>query len=112
MDPIQHEQYEYARRRIKQKRKLYYHFVIMVVVIGFLFVVNRLLNVGEPYNWFVWIGLAWLFVFALHFIQVFVTDSFMNKNWERTQIDKLVAKQQRKMEQINADFNADQKPRV
>ncbi len=112
MDPILHEQYEYARRRVKQKKALYYHFVVMVLSVAFLFAINKLLNVGEPQNWFEWVGLAWLFVFALHFVRVFVTDSFMNKNWERTQIDKLVAKQQRKMEQINADYNADQNPTV
>ena len=29
----------------------------------------------------------------------------MNKNWERTQIDKLIAKQERKIEQLQKDLD-------
>ena len=53
-----------------------------------------------------WIITTWFFIFILHFIKVYVTDSFMNKNWERTQIDKLIAQQQRKMEQLQSKVEA------
>jgi hypothetical protein len=43
----------------------------------------------------------------LHFIKVFITDSFMNKNWERHQIDKLVAMQQKKMHKLQAELEAE-----
>ncbi|PZQ77268.1 MAG: hypothetical protein DI548_17175, partial [Flavobacterium johnsoniae] len=47
----------------------------------------------------------WGFIFVLHFIRVFITDSFMNKNWERSQIDKLVAKQERKIQQLQSKID-------
>jgi hypothetical protein len=33
-----------------------------------------------------------------------ITDSFMNKNWERAQIDKLMLKQTKKIEQLQNDL--------
>jgi hypothetical protein len=40
-------------------------------------------------------------------MKVFITDSFMNKNWERHQIDKLVSMQQKKMQKLQAELDAD-----
>ena len=107
MDQNQHEQYEYARQRLKQKKRLYFHFVIFVLVSIFSIVVNKLLKIYEEYHWFMWVITILSFVFVMHFIRVFITDSFMNKNWERTQIDKLIQKQERKIEQFQK--NLDQK---
>jgi hypothetical protein len=100
MESNQHEIYEYARRRIKQKKRLYFHFVFFLLGSVFLFVFNKLLNIGEPLNWYIWAITAWLFVFILHFIKVFITDSFMNKNWEREQINRLMTMQEKKLEQL------------
>ena len=36
MDQATHEQYEYARRRIKQKKRLYFHFVLFALTSIFL----------------------------------------------------------------------------
>jgi hypothetical membrane protein len=104
MDTNQHELYEYARLRLKQKKKLYFHFVLFVLGSIFFVIANRLLGVFPDNNWFLWAITIWSFVFILHFIRVFITDSFMNKNWERTQIDKLIAKQERKIEQLQKDL--------
>ena len=41
-----------------------------------------------------------LILFVLHFIKVFITVRFMDKNWERDQIDRLVALQQKKITQL------------
>lgn len=105
MDTSQHEQYEYARSRLKQKKHLYYHFVFFVLLSIFSVIVNKLLNFYPQNNWFVWVITILSFVFVLHFIRVFITDSFMNKNWERTQIDKLIQKQERKLEQLERDLD-------
>jgi Zn-dependent protease with chaperone function len=107
MESTQHEQYEYARQRIKQKKKLYFHFVLLFLGSILLFVLNKILNIGEPTNWYLWIITLWVFIFILNFIKVFVTDSFMNKNWERTQIDKLITQQQRKIEQLQTKVVSD-----
>lgn len=101
MEQLNYELYENARKRIKQKRYLFVHFVLFFVGSIFLLALEKLFNVGATYpNWSYWIILAWAFVFILHFINVFITKRFMNKQWEREEIDKLVAKQQRKIEQL------------
>ena len=100
METDQHEIYEYARRRLKQKKHLYFHFVFLLIGSIFLFVFNKVLNIGEPTNWYIWAITAWLFVFILHFIKVFITDSFMNKNWEREQVNRLMTMQEKKLEQL------------
>ena len=63
------------------------------------------MNLLPETNWAVWAIIIWLFIFILHFIRVFVTDSFMNKKWEREQIDKLMAKQERRIEQLQKDLD-------
>lgn len=100
MEKDQHELYEYARRRIKQKKGLYYHFVLFVILSLLMYIVNKWFGFGEPNNWFLWVSTVWLFIVILNFIKVFITDRFMNKNWEREQIDKLVAKQEIKIEEL------------
>ena len=92
MEALQHEQYEYARKRIRQKKNVFFHFIFFVTGNFFLMLINKVLKVGQPESWWKWAALAWMFICVLHFVKVFGTDSFMNKNWERHQIDKLVAK--------------------
>lgn len=105
MDINQHELYEYARLRLKQKKRLYFHFVLFVLGSIFFIVSNKLMNILPETNWAVWAIIIWLFIFIIHFIRVFVTDSFMNKKWEREQIDKLMAKQERRIEQLQKDLD-------
>ncbi len=100
MEKDQHELYEYARRRIKQKKNLYYHFVLFVLMSILMYIVNKWFKLGEPNNWFLWVATFWLFLLILNFIKVFITDRFMNKNWEREQIDKLVVKQEIKIKEL------------
>lgn len=102
MEKELHEQYEYARRRLKQKKRLYYHFVFFTLVSLFLFTANRFFDIGIDSNWCIWIITLWLFIFILHFIKVFITDRFMNKYWERDQIDRLVALQQKRIAQLQS----------
>jgi len=96
----QHELYENARNRIKQKKRLYYHFIVFLVGSVFLIVLNKFLNIWEQFDWFVWAILIWFFLFILHVINVFVTNKFMNKDWERKQTEKLVLKQELKIAKL------------
>ncbi|WP_306354039.1 2TM domain-containing protein [Flavobacterium sp. '19STA2R22 D10 B1'] len=96
----QFELYDYARRRVKQKKRLYFHFILFLVGSVFLIIINKFLHIGEQYNWFVWAITAWAFLFILHVIRVFITESFMNKNWEKQHIEKLVALQQKKIQKL------------
>ena len=101
MDQQQHELYENARRRLKQKKVLYYHFVFLVVGSLFLFMANVVLKYGAPNLWYIWVCAVWVFIFMLHFIKVFITDRFMNKDWEREQIDRLIQKQKNKISELS-----------
>ncbi|MDD3721015.1 MAG: 2TM domain-containing protein [Lutibacter sp.] len=108
MDTIkeQHELYENARARAKQKKKLYYHFIAFLVGAVFLILLNKFLKVGENVveNWFVWAILLWFFFFMLHFINVFVTHRFMGKDWERAQTEKLVTEQEIKITKLKKEM--------
>jgi amino acid permease len=110
----QFELYEHARLRQKQKKRLYVHFIIFLIGAVFLIFINKVLNVGEPFDWFVWAIVAWLFLLAIHFVNVFITHKFMGKEWERKQIEKLVAKQELKIEQlakkVESEIDANNKP--
>ena len=89
----QHELIEKAQARIRQKKRLYYHFVIFLIGCVIMIVMNKFLKYGESYNWFIWGISAWGFLFLMHIINVYVTDRFLGKEWERNQREKLVTKQ-------------------
>ncbi|MBG6187166.1 MULTISPECIES: 2TM domain-containing protein [Flavobacterium] len=108
MEKELHEQYEYARRRIKQKKRLYYHFVLFVLGSLLLFVAHNFLDSTVVTDWYLWIITIWLFLFILHFIKIFITDRFMNKDWEREQIDRLVTLQKKKVEQLQTQIANDE----
>lgn len=105
MEKELHEQYEYARNRIKQKKRLYYHFVFLMLFSIFLIVAAYFFDTGLNIHWCIWGITLWLFFFILHFIKVFITDRFMNKNWEREQIDRLVDLQQKKIDELKEHLN-------
>lgn len=100
MEKVQHEQYEYARKRLTQKKRLYFHFVLFLLGSIFLGISNYFLVFGYDSYWSIWVITIWLFLFILHFIKVYITDRFMNKDWEREQIDRLVALQQKRLSQL------------
>jgi phosphotransferase system glucose/maltose/N-acetylglucosamine-specific IIC component len=104
MEKPQHELYEYARKRMKQKKRVYFHFILFFVSSIFFYIINKLLDVDPQDDWYLWAITAWAFVFILHFIKVFVTESFINKTWEREQIEKLVARQERRIGELEKKF--------
>ncbi|MGO4905634.1 2TM domain-containing protein [Flavobacterium sp. W20_MBD1_R3] len=108
MEKELHEQYEYARRRIKQKKRLYFHFVVFVLGSLLLFVAHNFLDSTVVSDWYLWIIIIWLFLFIMHFIKIFITDRFMNKDWEREQIDRLVALQKKKVDQLETQVSNDE----
>jgi hypothetical protein len=105
MEKELHEQYEYARRRIKQKKMLYFHFLLLLLTSFFLFIAHKFFALDANANWYIWGITAWLFIFILHFVKVYITDRFMNKDWEREQIDRLVALQQKRIAQLQTPEN-------
>lgn len=107
MEKEQYELYEYARKRIKQKKGLYYHFVLFILGSIFMFIANHFAAFGILTNWAVWVIAAWAFAFVLHFIKVFITDRFMNKNWEKEQIERLISLQEKKIAQLQTKIEED-----
>lgn len=102
----QHELYENARDRVRQIKRLYFHFVLFLVGSVFLVVLNKILKIDESLfkNWFVWAIILWLFFLILHFINVFIINRFMGKDWERKQTDKLVIKQELKIAKLEKEI--------
>ncbi|RNC91792.1 MAG: hypothetical protein ED555_01340 [Allomuricauda sp.] len=103
----QHELLENAQNRIKQKKRLYSHFVIFLIGSVFLILINKILNYGEEYNWFIWAITAWAFLFVLHAFNVFITSKFMGQQWEREQREKLVAKQKQRIAELQREVDQD-----
>ena len=104
MEPIHHELYEYARDRIKQKKGLFYHFILLCVGSLFLIIANKWLGLYPEITWWTWAVTLWVFLFIIHVVKVFVINNFMNKNWEREQIDKLIEKQSQKIDQLKNEL--------
>ena len=112
IDKDQLELIKNAQKRIKQKKRLYIHFVIFLIGSVFLILFNLGLGFGENFkpldtNWFVFAILFWLFLFLYHMFNVFITHKFMGKDWEQHQLNKLVAKQQERIEKLKEELPDD-----
>ncbi|MGB5435963.1 MAG: 2TM domain-containing protein [Maribacter sp.] len=103
----QHDLLETAHARLKQKKQLYVHFVIFLIGSVFLVLINKILKFGDAYDWFVWAITFWAFLFVIHVVNVFVTQKFMGKEWERQQREKLVFKQKQKIAEIQKEIETD-----
>ena len=100
---------KYAEKRIKQKKRVYVHFVVFLIGAVFLILANTVLGIGKDFTiagqpWFVLAIILWLTLFIYHFVTIFITHSFMGKDWEDQQRDALVAKQQQRIEKLKAKF--------
>jgi len=112
LDADQRQLYENARARALQKKRLFQHFVIFLVGAVLLIVLNVVIGYQEDfmplgYNWFVWAILAWSFFFFIHVINVWVTNSFMGKDWEQKQLEKLVARQKERIAELQKQVDRD-----
>ncbi|MBS9766137.1 MAG: 2TM domain-containing protein [Flavobacteriaceae bacterium] len=104
----QHELYENARKRVRAKRKVYFHFMLFLVGSILLIITNKILHIGEDFtflgisftNWFIPVVLLWFFFFLSHAIKVFIFQRLMGKEWERKQTEKLVLKQEKRIAKL------------
>ena len=90
----QREQYEYARRRIQQKKGLLSHFIYFIAGSIILAIIYLVLGIGKEFNfldypWFVWAIVLWAFLLLTNVFNVFVKNRFMGKEWEDRQLEKL-----------------------
>lgn len=105
IDPEQRELIEYAQYRARKKKRLYQHFLAFLVGAVILILVNVIFEIGKDINpfgidWFVWAIILWFLLLMVHVFNVFVTDKFMGKDWEERQVDRLVAKQQKRIAEL------------
>ncbi len=112
LEADQRQLFENARARAHQKKRLFQHFVIFLVGSVLLIVVNVVIGYREDYtilgyNWFVWAVLLWAFFFFIHVINVWVTNSFMGKEWEQKQLEKLVKKQKERIAELQQIVDRD-----
>ncbi|WP_203295536.1 2TM domain-containing protein [Luteirhabdus pelagi] len=111
LDAEQREQYEYARRRIKQKKALMRHFIFFLAGSILVLVLDLLLNKGHELifpNWSVWVVLIWGFMLLIHVFNVFVMNTFMGKEWEDRQLEKLKAKQAERISELQQKVDTEQ----
>jgi len=112
IDKEQLELIENAQKRIKQKKRLYVHFVVFLIGSLFFILLNLVLGFGKDFtpfntNWFVFAILAWLFLLLYHTFNVFVTSKFMGKAWEERQLNALVAKQKSRIAELQNQVDKD-----
>ena len=91
IDKQQLELIQNAQRRIKQKKRLYIHFVIFLIGSGFLILANLVFGIGKdmtPFgvDWFVYAIFIWLFLLLYHTFNVFITHKFMGKDWSKNNL--------------------------
>ena len=92
-----------AQKRIKQKKRLYAHFVLFLIGSVFFIIANVILDIGKDtkifgVNWFVFAILIWAFLFLYHLFNVFITHKFMGKDWEQKQLERLVSTQRERVD--------------
>jgi len=97
---LDHAYYEKARKRTKQKERLYFHFVLFLIGSAFFVLLNKVIKFHPELDWYVWAIFAWLFLLILHWVNVFVMNRFFDKDWERIQTEKLLQKHKEKTEKL------------
>ena len=104
LDREQHELLEHAQKRIRQKKAVFQHLVILIIGSLFFAVINKILKIGDSHEWYIWVVMGWSFIWFIHLAQVFITDPFLGKEWERTQREHLLEKQKERIRQIEAEI--------
>ena len=103
----QHDLLESAHARIKQKKRLYEHFVVFLIGSVFLVLINKILKFGVVFDWFIWAITFWAFLFVINLFNVFVTQKFMGKDWEREHREKLLMTQTEKLAELQKEIETD-----
>jgi dihydrofolate reductase len=113
VDPEQKELIENARLRIKQKRRLFTHFVVFLLgSVGLIIVGIRQDSVeGSPIlereslletDWWIWLIMIWFLILVYHAFNVFITKRILGPEWEKRQYEKLVGKQQERIKKLQS----------
>jgi hypothetical protein len=102
---VDHELYEKTRKRTKQKKRLYFHFILFLIGSVFFVILNKVIKFHPELDWYLWAIFAWLFLLLLHFNNVFILNRFFGKEWERVQTEKLIKKHGEKLDKLEAKLD-------
>jgi dihydrofolate reductase len=94
-----HEQYENARKRTKEKKRLYFHFILFSIVSATFAILNKAMGIGEDFvhDWYLIAIVVWGVFLVIHAVRVLIMNRFFGKEWERVQTDKILAKHDKKV---------------
>jgi dihydrofolate reductase len=100
---------ENAQKRIKQKKRLYYHFIFFLFVSTFSLTLNYIFKIGKElqfldYSWSFWIVFLWFFLLIFHLFNVFVTNRLINNSWIKNQKHNLIKIQRLKIESLKKEM--------
>ncbi|MDR0230467.1 MAG: 2TM domain-containing protein [Flavobacteriaceae bacterium] len=102
------EQFEYAKTQIKQKKMLFFHFVVFVLGSILMYCFNEW--VQDPIvsgKWWPFTVSFWALIVFLHAVNVLIVNRFMGKRWQDKQIAKLIQQQQKKIDELRAKVEKD-----
>ena len=105
---------ENAQKRIKQKKRLYYHFIFFLFVSTFSLTLNYIFKIGKElqfldYSWSFWIVFLWFFLLIFHLFNVFVTNRLINNSWIKNQKHNLIKIQRLKIESLKKEMEIETK---
>ena len=92
------EQYESARKRVKEIKEFYSHLLSYVVVNLFLMAVNLLTS--PEHLWFFWPMLGWGVGIAVHAMKTFNLMPFLGKDWEERKLKEFMEEEERRKNQM------------
>jgi hypothetical protein len=87
------ENYQKAKKRVKELKGFYTHLASFVLVISFLAFIN--LRFSPKHIWFYWPMIGWGIGLLFHGIAIFNFLPFFGKEWEEKKIKELVEKEKK-----------------
>ena len=109
IDKEQLELIQNAQRRIRQKKRFYSHGIVFFIFSLLLYTFNVGLGFADEITiatlpWSLIIIIIWFILLFWHFLNVFLFQAFMGKDWEQKQLDKLILKQQVRIEKLKTEL--------
>lgn len=87
------ENYQKAKKRVKELKGFYTHLASFVLVISFLAFIN--LRFSPKHIWFYWPIIGWGIGLLFHGIAIFNFLPFFGKEWEEKKIKELIEKEKK-----------------
>ena len=94
MSPTEHPETQsdeaWALTRVRKKKEFFVHLAQFVVVMPILAVMNVMTTPGTL--WILWVLFGWGLALALHGLAVWQKFSFLDGEWERREVEKILGR--------------------